>query len=149
MAKTKNKHNQTVGSEVDRSDDRIKSTGEVFTPMSLVYEMIDEIPTEDMQDKTKTFLDNSCGCGNFLVGLYTRLTETYEHTHEEAINRLYGVDLMEDNVKETCKNLNVEYGHPHFVRADGLAYDYSFDGRTYIRTPAEEEAERATLDCFF
>ena len=144
----KNKHNETVGSEVERSDDRIKSTGEVFTPMTLVYEMIDEIPTEDMEDKTKTFLDNSCGCGNFLVGLYNRLTEKFNHTHDEAVNRLYGVDLMEDNVKETCKNLGVVYGeHPHFVRANGLTYDYSFDGRTYI--PEPEEEERATLDDFF
>jgi hypothetical protein len=73
----KNKHNAKVGSTVERSDDRIKSTGEVFTPMELVYEMIDEISDEIMQDKTKTFLDNSCGSGNFLFGLYTRLTEKY------------------------------------------------------------------------
>ena len=44
----KNKHNAAVGSVVERDDDRIKSTGEVFTPMSLVYEMIDEIPDEVM-----------------------------------------------------------------------------------------------------
>ena len=125
----KNKHNAKVGSIVDRSDDRIKETGEVFTPMSLVYEMIGNIPEDVMKDKTKTFLDNSCGCGNFLVGLYKKLTTEYNHTHDEAINRLYGVDLMLDNVKETCKNLGVEWGHPHFVNADGLAYDYSFDGK--------------------
>mgnify|MGYP003668133173 FL=1 len=121
----KNKHNAAVGSEVDRSDERIKETGEVFTPMDLVY----QIPVEIMEDKEKTFLDNSCGCGNFLVGLYKTLTEKYEHTHDEAIHRLYGVDLMLDNVKETCKNLKVKFGHPHFVNADGLAYDYSFDGK--------------------
>ena len=126
---SKNTHNSLVGSEVERSDDRIKSTGEVFTPMALVYEMIDEIPVETLKDKSKTFLDNSCGCGNFLVGLYKTLTDKYDHSHEEAINRLYGVDLMLDNVKETCKNLGVEWGHSHFVNADGLAYNYSFDGR--------------------
>ena len=126
---SKNKHNSKVGSEVDRSDERIKQTGEVFTPMDLVYRMIDEIPVETLEDKSKTFLDNSCGCGNFLVGLYKTLTDKYDHSHEEAINRLYGVDLMLDNVKETCKNLGVEWGHSHFVNADGLAYNYSFDGR--------------------
>lgn len=125
----KNKHNQAVGSTVDRSDDRIKETQEVFTPMDLVYEMIDEISEEVMTDKTKTFLDNSCGCGNFLVGLYKRLTEKYDHTHDEAINRLYGIDFMMDNIKETCDNLGVEWGHPHFVHADALAYDYRFDGK--------------------
>ena len=143
----KNKHNAKVGSTVERSDERIKDTGEVFTPMSLVNEMIDEIPLEVMNDKTKTFLDNSCGCGNFLVGLYNRMCSQHHHTHEEAINRLYGIDLMEDNVKETCKNLGVEWGHPHFVRANGLTYDYSFDGRYYIPEPEEEEV--GTLESLF
>jgi hypothetical protein len=122
----KNRHNAAVGSDVDRSDDRIKQTGEVFTPMDLVYEMIDEIPEDKLADKTSTFLDNSCGCGNFLVGLYTRMTKKYGLSHSEAIAKLYGVDLMEDNIRETCKNLGVEYGHPHFVCANGLEYDYSF-----------------------
>ena len=48
---SKNKHNSLVGSEVERSDERIKETQEVFTPMSLVYQMIDEIPVEIMEDK--------------------------------------------------------------------------------------------------
>ena len=119
----KNQHNKDCGSTVDRSDERIKDTGEVFTPMELVYEMIAEIPTEIMRDKSKTFLDNSCGCGNFLVGLYTVLRKMrgkHKHTHDEAISRLYGIDMMEDNVQETCKRLNVPYPHDHFVVADGL-----------------------------
>ena len=131
----KNKHNATVGSDVDRSDSRIKQTGEVFTPMSLVYEMIADLPQEKLADKTSTFMDNSCGCGNFLVGLYTVMTRDYDLTHDEAVNKLYGVDLMEDNVRETCKNLGVEFGHPHFVVANGLEYHYRFDG-----SPAVEEA---------
>jgi len=122
----KNKHNAATGSDVNRSDERIKQTGEVFTPMALVYEMVAEFPAEQLADKTTTFLDNSCGCGNFLVGLYSVMTETYDLTHEEAIAKLYGVDLMEDNIRETCKNLGVEFGHPHFVVANGLEYDYSF-----------------------
>lgn len=122
----KNKHNAAVGSSVDRDDARIKQTGEVFTPMALVYEMIAELPPEKLADKTSTFLDNSCGCGNFLVGLYTVMTRDHGLTHDEAINKLYGVDLMEDNIRETCKNLGVEFGHPHFVVANGLEYDYSF-----------------------
>lgn len=122
----KNKHNAAVGSVVERDDARIKSTGEVFTPMSLVYEMIDEIPESKMVPES-TFLDNSCGCGNFLVGLFDRLTTKYGIDPDHVRNHmLYGVDLMEDNVKETCKNLGIEYGHPHFVCANGLEYDYSF-----------------------
>jgi hypothetical protein len=33
--KMKNKHNLEVGSEIERSDDRIKLTAEVFTPLEL------------------------------------------------------------------------------------------------------------------
>ena len=123
----KNKHNQKVGSSVERSDDRIKETGEVFTPMELVYQMIDRIPEEKMQNPQSTFLDNSCGSGNFLVGLLDRLTNKYGHDADHVRpNRLFGVDLMEDNINETRKRLGVTKDNPHFVCADGLTYDYSF-----------------------
>jgi hypothetical protein len=39
----KNKHNQEVGSTIERSDERIKETQEVFTPQELVESMIDDI----------------------------------------------------------------------------------------------------------
>lgn len=128
MAKSKNTHNAKVGSTVERTDDRIKSTGEVFTPMELVYEMIDEIPIEKMRDPKSTFLDNSCGSGNFLYGLLDRLTNKFGHTHDHVItNMIFGLDLMEDNIKETCVRLGVVYGeNPHFVCANALTYDYSF-----------------------
>ena len=128
MAKTKNTHNAKVGSKVERTDDRIKSTGEVFTPMELVYEMIDEIPESKMKDPNSTFLDNSCGSGNFLYGLLDRLTNKFGHSKEHVLtNMIFGVDLMEDNIKETCERLGVVYGeNPHFVCANALTYDYSF-----------------------
>ncbi len=128
MAKAKNSHNAKVGSKVDRTDDRIKSTGEVFTPMELVYQMIDEIPETKMKDPTTTFLDNSCGSGNFLAGLLDRLTNKYGHDKDHVLtNMIFGLDLMEDNIKETCERLGVVYGNnPHFVCANALEYDYSF-----------------------
>lgn len=96
--------------------------------MSLVYEMIDEIPIEKMRDPRSTFLDNSCGSGNFLYGLLDRLTNKFGHTHDHVItNMIFGLDLMEDNIKETCVRLGVVYGeNPHFVCANALTYDYSF-----------------------
>ncbi len=129
---SKNKHNEKVGSTIERSDERIKVTGEVFTPMWLVYSIIDEIPVEVMNDKEKTFIDNSCGCGNFLTGLYERLTTKFDHTHEQAISRLYGIDLMQDNIEETCRRLNVSYPHPHFIKGDGLINH--FDPSTQLNT---------------
>jgi len=144
MLMAKNKHNASVGSSVERTDERIKETQEVFTPPHLVETIIDTIPIDKMQDKSTTFMDNSCGCGNFLVGLYKRFTNVHNHSHEEAINKLYGVDLMEDNVRETCANLGVSFPHPHFVVADGLRYHYRFDSSH----PYDDES-LATLDEFF
>ena len=39
----KNRHNIKSGSSVERSDERIKETQEVFTPPELVESMIDDI----------------------------------------------------------------------------------------------------------
>ena len=110
----RNKHNKSVGSNIDRSDDRVDSTGEVFTPPWLVEEMIDSYPIEDLKDPNSTFLDNSAGAGNFLMGLKNRLMKY--HSEEHILNNmLYGVEYMEDNHKELCNRLGVSTTHPHYV----------------------------------
>ncbi len=108
-----------------RTKERIKQTGEVFTPPELVRDMINEIPEETLRNPDSTFLDNSCGSGNFLVGLLERLLEYHEREHILQ-NMLYGVDLMYDNITETRKRLGVSEDNPHFVCANALEYDYSF-----------------------
>ena len=121
----KNTHNQKVGSTVERSDDRIRATGEVFTPMDLVYQMVNEIPLETLTDPSSTFLDNSAGSGNFLYGLLTVL-EQY-HSREHILdNMLYCVEKEPDNHAEICQLLGVSLDHPHYVCHDALSYDYSF-----------------------
>ena len=121
----KNKHNETVGSTVERSDERIKDTGEVFTPPELCAEMVSEIPQSILQNKNSTFLDNSAGSGNFLLALQTELLKYHELSHIND-NMLYGVELMEDNHREICNKLGVSVDHPHIVCHDALTYDYSF-----------------------
>lgn len=121
----KNKHNETVGSDIARSDDRISQTGEVFTPLELCAQMVSEIPPSVLQNKNSTFLDNSAGCGNFLLALQTELLKYHELSHIND-NMLYAVELMEDNHAELCKNLGVSVDHPHYVNANALEYDYSF-----------------------
>jgi site-specific DNA-adenine methylase len=122
---SKNKHNKTVGSEIVRSDDRIDSTGEVFTPPELCAQMVSEIPQSVLQNKNSTFLDNSAGSGNFLLALQTELLKYHDLTHIND-NMLYAVEFMEDNHAELCKNVGVSVDHPHYVHADALEYDYSF-----------------------
>lgn len=121
----KNKHNKLVGSNIERSDERIDLTGEVFTPMELCNIMVDEIPLRILKNPNSTFLDNSAGSGNFLIALRERLKEY--HSEEHIVNNmLYAVELMEDNHKEMCNRLGVSVDHPHFVCANALEYDYSF-----------------------
>ena len=121
----KNKHNIDVGSTIERSDERIKETQEVFTPMELVESMVDDIDIELLQDPESTFIDNSAGCGNFLIALKKKLLEY--HTEEHILNHmLYAVEMMEDNHKEMCERVGVPVDHPHYVCHDALTYDYSF-----------------------
>ena len=121
----KNQHNQTVGSTVERTDERIDQTGEVFTPPELCKQMVDEIALDVIKNPKSTFLDNSAGSGNFVVALFNRLKEY--HSEEHIVNNmLYVVELMEDNHKEICERLGVSIYHPHYICHDAFTYDYSF-----------------------
>lgn len=122
---SKNKHNQDVGSTIERSDERIAETQEVFTPAELCESMVSEIGEELLKDPSSTFLDNSAGCGNFIVALINKLSEYHDRQHV-IDNMVYAVELMEDNHKEMCERVGVPLDHPHYVCHDALTYDYSF-----------------------
>ena len=64
---SKNTHN-TKTSDIERSDERINETGEVFTPMELCHQMVSEIPESTLRDTTSTFLDPSAGSGELPTG---------------------------------------------------------------------------------
>mgnify|MGYP001156843900 CR=1 FL=1 len=121
----KNTHNQTVGSNIERSDERIDQTGEIFTPLDFCSQMINSISVDVLKDPNSKFIDNSAGSGNFLIVLRDRLKEY--HSEEHILNKmLYAVELMEDNHKEMCERLGVPVDHKHYVCHDALTYDYSF-----------------------
>lgn len=111
----------------DRGRDRVKTTAEIFTPEDLCYQMIKEIPEEKLKNPKTTYLDNSCGDGNFLVVLFKVLTEEYGHDCQHVLDhQLYGIDFVPDNIEIVKKRLGVDKDHPHFVCHDALTYDYSF-----------------------
>jgi len=122
---SKNKHNELVGSNIERSNERISETGEVFTPAELCSEMVSEIPEDILKNPTSSFLDNSAGCGNFIIALINKLSEYHERRHV-VDHMVYAVELMEDNHKELCERVGVSVDHPHYVCHDALTYDYSF-----------------------
>jgi hypothetical protein len=88
--------------------DRRRETGEDFTPPALVEEMLNLIPEEAWKDQKQSFLDPSCGNGNFLIAVKERLLGL-GFSEEDALSRIYGIDLMHDNVVEACERLGVEY----------------------------------------
>lgn len=123
----KNNHNSKVGSNIERSDERITETSEVFTPVELICLILNEIPEEVLKNPESKFLDNSAGCGNFFVALRDVLLQY--HSEEHILNNMfYAVEFMEDNHKEMCEKLGVPTDHPHYVCADALKYHYQFNG---------------------
>ena len=120
-------------SGVERDKIRVKATGEVFTPTPLVQEILDEFDSVLFTDPTKTFLDNSCGDGQFLGEVLIRKMENGS-TFEQALRTIYGVDLMPDNVKLCQDRLLCGQEHlrhiveRNIVCADALRYHYRFDG---------------------
>jgi type I restriction-modification system DNA methylase subunit len=118
-------------SGVERDQLRIKSTGEVFTPTDLVQRMLGNISQELFQDSTKTFIDNSCGDGQFLGEVLIRKVEN-GIDFETALSTIYGVDLMQDNVKLCQDRLlcgREDLRHiveKNIVCADALTYNYTF-----------------------
>lgn len=117
------------------TQEAIKQRGEVFTPDKLVNEMLDKLPPEVFTDKTKTFLDNSCGNGQFLFQVMIRKMKcmekegmTLQEAHKQALSTIYGVELDEKNAEEcrlrlldgsTSKELRNIIDH-NIITADAL-----------------------------
>jgi len=84
---------------IAKTTERIKKTGEVFTPDRLVKQMLEELGPTAFQNASTTFLDPAAGSGNFLVEIVTR-KRAHGATPHEALASTYGVDIMADNVAE-------------------------------------------------
>lgn len=140
-------------SGVERDRSRVKATGEIFTPTSLVQEILDQMPVEQFTDPDKTFLDPSCGDGQFLGEVLIRKME-HGATFEQALSTVYGVDLMQDNVDECRKRLlcgRSDLQHiveRNIICADALRYHYRFDGSEPYDKTAEEQFEQHVSSLF-
>ena len=130
--------NRVYMSGVERDKHRVKQTAEVFTPTPLVQEMLDKLEEQDptvFSDPNKTFLDNSCGDGQFLSEVVIRKISKSSCSLEQALSTTYGVDLMEDNVNECRRRLAgpnptpeiLEIVNRNIVCHDALTYDYGFE----------------------
>ena len=127
--------NRPYMSGVERDKLRVKETEEIFTPTVLVQECLDLLETihsDCFTNSTKTFIDNSCGDGQFLGEVLIRKIEN-GIDFESALSTIYGVDLMPDNVKLCQDRLlcgREDLRHiveQNIVCADALRYHYRFD----------------------
>ena len=83
-----------------------KERGEVFTPMTLVNEMLDTLPESVWFNKDLKWLDPSAGMGNFPVAVYMRLMNSLKDVIKDEEKRrkhilenmLYMVELDKKNV---------------------------------------------------
>ncbi len=82
-------------------EEKKKQFGEVFTPPALVNEILDQLPADIWGDPNKTWLDNSCGEGAFLIEVKRRLMQGLATWQPDPVLReqhilskqIYGVEL--------------------------------------------------------
>lgn len=90
---------------IQRSQERIKKGGEVFTPSVIIEQMMDMVSDQTIwSDPLKTFLDPTCGNGNILIGMLKRRLANGVSA-KDAVSTLYGVELMQDNVDLARKRI--------------------------------------------
>ena len=91
-------------SSIDRDKQRIQSTAEIFTPTDLVIEMLNNIDINRL-GAGKTILDPACGDGQFLTAIKWVKVYIHQMTESDALEDIYGVDIMRDNVDLCTKRL--------------------------------------------
>ena len=96
-----------------------RENGEVFTPMNIVHEMLDELPKDVWSNKNLKWFDPASGMGNFPIAIYLRLMDGLKNKIKDANLRkkhilekmLYMCELSKKNVL-VCKqifDINNEY----------------------------------------
>ncbi len=105
IANLTNQHGYMSG--VDRESDRVKKTGEVYTPTALVIEIMQKMLESDSEvfAPGKTVIDPACGDGQFLVPVKWYKVLHHGMTEQAALYDIYGVDIMPDNVEVCLKRL--------------------------------------------
>ena len=94
-----------------KSKKRVRDFAEVFTAEREVKAMCDLIPQEVWDNIESTFLEPTCGNGNFLVEIFSRKLEMCKDEREglKALASIVGLDIQEDNVIESRNRLKEMY----------------------------------------
>ena len=102
VAEELQRHDYMAG--VDRTAERVKATGEVFTPTALILEMCQYLDVA-LFAPGKTVLDPACGDGQFLMAAKAIKLHVHGMAESAALADIYGVDVMRDNVDLCLRRL--------------------------------------------
>ena len=95
-----------INENLTPKDKERKEKGEVFTPMWLVNEMLDKLPTEVWSNWDYKWLDPAVGIGNFPIAIYIRLMEGLKTKEPDDEKRrkhiveemLFMIDISDKNI---------------------------------------------------
>ena len=132
--------------EITRDQYRVKATAEVFTPTELVIRLLSDADVS-LFAPGKTVLDPACGDGQFLCAIKHIKMIHFNMSEDDALNDIYGVDIMRDNVDLCIRRL----GGGNIVMGNTL------DPTTPIKGQSKEELSKMiswfsqsnTLEDFF
>ena len=148
---------QEYMSGVERTKDRVRSTGEVFTPSSLVMKYVnwlDETYPDAFNDINNTFGDNSCGDAQFLGEILIRKLEKVsiddiitDEQFKDALSSIHGIDFQISNIDKARERLLCNREEKVFkdivekniVCTDALRSHYRFDGTPCDVVETKEE----------
>lgn len=89
------------------SKSKSNNHGEVFTPFSLIAEMVKEIPLSTLTDPSKTYFDPCAGKGNFPITLVGTLIKTLAKAipdEEERLRHIIEKQIyMAEFQRESCE----------------------------------------------
>lgn len=135
VAERLNEHGYMEG--IERTDQRVRETAEVFTPTPLVIEMLKYLDLE-LFAPGKSVLDPACGDGQFLVAAKWIKVLKFGMSEEEALKDIYGIDIMRDNV-DLCRR---RLGGGTIVMGDALRPARRLSGQT-------DEEHKLMIQLFF
>ena len=105
-----------------------KKYGEVFTPFSLINQMLDMMDQNLFLDKNNTFLDMGAGTGNFSICLFYKLKNTLKTEIPNLIERkkhiiqkmIYMSELQRENIIILNKIFGIQ---ANIIQGDFLDYN--------------------------
>ena len=101
---SKDEYKDLHSGKIDRKQERIDNTGEIFTPFYRVKNLLDKIDKEIWSDKNADMLEPAVGEGAFIIEMLKRKLAN-GLSEIESLRSLYGIDIMEDNINATRNNL--------------------------------------------